>query len=88
MEGKGGYTRLPLRGKGHGSPFVQTMLYRTHREGKNALTESPLALSVRASSSPYIGDGDALYRSADTLSVCSSQGIRNTLGNGVYPAPR
>jgi hypothetical protein len=31
----------------------------------------PAGLSVRASSSPYIGDEGALYRSAEALSVCS-----------------
>ena len=44
---------------------------QSFRESKNALTESALALSVRAPLSPYLDDECVLYRSASALSVCS-----------------
>ena len=56
-------------------------LYQTYQEGKNDDTESALALSVRASSSPYIGDEDALYRNVEAFSVCLLKGARETLGD-------
>ena len=69
--GVGGVDEPPRRG-GSRHPLVQCPLFQKRRAGKNALTESPSALSVRASSSPYIGDGNVHYRSVDGLSVRAS----------------
>ena len=65
----------PLSAKGGGVsrffPSRNVLCVSRSERGKNALTESASALSVRAPLSPYLDDECVLYRSASALSVCS-----------------